>query len=97
MRPDGTIQLDVRATFQTDDGAMIYVTYDGLLVLTPEIGARIFGNEDVPLDEYYFYVTPLLQTGAEQYKWLNNLVCIGRGRATPGAVEYRVWSVQIPD
>ena len=30
IRSDGAIQLDIRATVQTDDGALIYLTYGGL-------------------------------------------------------------------
>ena len=97
VRSDGAIQLDVRATFKTDDGALIYTTYAGLLAFAPDVGAKIFGGQDVPLNDYYFYVAPLFQTGAAEYAWLNQVVAIGRGKAVPGAVEYRVWAVQNPE
>jgi hypothetical protein len=45
MRPDGAVQLDVRATIKTDDGAMIYAYYGGLIVAGPAVFARIFGGE----------------------------------------------------
>ena len=32
VRTDGAVQLDVRATLQTEDGALIYSTYGGLIV-----------------------------------------------------------------
>jgi hypothetical protein len=38
----------------------------------------------------------MFQTGAEKYAWLNQTVAIGRGRAVPGGVEYRVWALRNP-
>ncbi len=93
LRPDGALQLDVRATLRTDDGALIYATYSGLIVAAPEVFARLTQGQEVPLSEYYFYTNPMFQTGAQQYAWLNRLLAIGRGRVVPGAVEYRVWAV----
>ena len=94
VRSDGAVQLDVRATLQTDDGALIYGTYGGLIVAEPAVFGRLLQAEDVPLDEYYFYINPMFQTGAPQYDWLNRLIAIGRGKAVPGGVEYRVWAIE---
>ncbi|MCH8815998.1 MAG: DUF3237 family protein, partial [Chloroflexi bacterium] len=44
--------------------------------------------------EYYFYTNPMFQTGHEKYAWLNGIVAVGRGKITPGAVEYRVWALR---
>jgi uncharacterized protein DUF3237 len=93
VRSDGAIQLDVRGTFQTDDGALIYGTYGGLIIAEPAILGRLLGGEDVPLSEYYFYVNPMFQAGAPQYAWLNKLIAIGRGKVVTGGVEYRIWAV----
>jgi hypothetical protein len=93
VRPDGAVQLDIRATVHTDDGALIYATYGGLIVAEPAVFDRLLQAEDVPLNEYYFYVNPMFQTGAPQYAWLNKLIAIGRGKVVPGGVEYRVWAV----
>ena len=81
---------------KTDDGALIYCTYSGLIVLTPDVGARIFSGQDVPLGDYYFYANPMFQTGDERYAWLNKVIAVARGRAIPGAVEYRAWTVENP-
>ena len=94
VRSDGAVQLDVRGTFQTDDGALIYTTYGGLIVAEPAIFGRLLQAEDVPLDEYYFYTNPMFQTGAPQYAWLNRLIAVGRGKVVPGGVEYRVWAIE---
>jgi hypothetical protein len=93
IRSDGAVQLDIRATVQTDDGAFIYMTYGGLIVAEPAVFGRLLQGDDVPLGEYYFYVNPMFQTGAPQYAWLNKLIALGRGKVVPGGVEYPVWSV----
>ena len=95
IRPDGALQLDVRATVRTDDGAMIYAYYTGYIhpVTT---AMRAAAGEDVPLGEYYFYTAPVFQTGASQYDWLNRTVAVGRGKVVRSGVEYRVWAVVNP-
>lgn len=96
IRPDGDLQLDVRATARTDDGALIYVTYSGILHGLPETIGRAAAGEDVDLSEYYFYTNPMFQTGAAQYDWLNRTVAVGRGKPVKGGVEYTVWAVVNP-
>jgi hypothetical protein len=96
LRPDGFIQLDVRATMRAEDGALIYSWYHGITGDVLKVAGRIFGGEDVPLPEYYSYITPQFQTSAPQYEWLNRAVGLGRGRIIPGGVEYRIWAVANP-
>jgi hypothetical protein len=93
LRSDGAVQLDVRASMRTEDGALIYGYYSGLIIASMAIYGRIFGGEDVPLSEYYFYTNPMFQTAAPQYEWLNRTIAIGRGKVIPNGVEYRVWAV----
>lgn len=94
LRPNGAGELDVRLTLETDDGALIYMTYTGVLDLPPEIARRVFANEDVSPAEYYFRTQPRFETGSEKYGWLNKLVCIGSGIAAPGRVAYRIFAVK---
>jgi Protein of unknown function (DUF3237) len=94
IRSDGAIQLDIRATVQTDDGALVYGTSGGLIVAEPAVVGRLLQGEDVSLGEYYFYTNPVFQTGAPQYSWLNQLIAIGRGKVVPSGVDYRVWAVK---
>lgn len=96
MRPDGAVQLDVRATIKMDDGAMVYAYYTGYIHGPPEVVMKAAAGGDVPLSEYYFYTNPIFQTGAPQYDWLNRTVAVGRGRVVLSGVEYRVWAVRNP-
>jgi len=94
VRKDGVSQLDVRITLRTDDGALIYVTYRGISTLTPEMRQRILEGEAVNPSEYYFRTTPVFETAAEKYAWLNRLVAVGVGRRTRTGVEYSVYAIQ---
>lgn len=89
--------LDVRSLWQTDDGALIYVTYGGRLVI-PAAAAAAF-RDPAKLDSldpsaYYFRICPLFETAAEPYAWLNEIVAVGMGRRTSTGVTYRVFQVE---
>jgi hypothetical protein len=50
--------IDVRATFETDDGAITYVQYFGVLEFTPGIQAALAGESfDLP-DDVNFSIVP---------------------------------------
>jgi Protein of unknown function (DUF3237) len=93
-RPDGVILLDVRATLRTDDSALIYISYRGIFDVAPDILQRIQKGEDVDPSEYYFRTTPVFETSAERYRWLNRIVSVGVGRRTPTGVNYTIYAVQ---
>jgi hypothetical protein len=86
-------ELDVRATFETDDGALLYVTYRGVLKVDAAIAARVMGGEAVSPAEYYFRTAPRIETGHEKYAWLNALVCVGYGWFGPNVVGYRIFAI----
>jgi hypothetical protein len=94
MRPDGVGELDVRGTFRTDDGALVYVTYRGILHAPPQVMARAQAGEKVDPSEYYFRTAPLFQTASEKYAWLNRIQAIGIGRFGPNRVGYRVYALR---
>jgi hypothetical protein len=77
MRADGVGELDVRATFKTDDGALVYTHYKG--VLNPATG--------------YFRTTPRFETASEKYQWLTKIVAVGVGKSGQGAVSYKVYQI----
>lgn len=94
MRKDGASQLDVRITLRTDDGALIYVTYRGISTMAPEVRQRILMGEAVDPAEYYFRTTPMFETAAVKYAWLNKLIAVGVGRRTRTGVVYSVYAVK---
>jgi len=77
LRPDGIGVLDVRATLELEDGALVYTSYSGLADLGPDGYQRFLaGNPPalVPLR-----ITPRYYTGHAAYLWLNRLQCFGVG------------------
>ena len=94
IRPDGVGEIDVRATLQTDDGALIYVTYRGYLTKILELFPRWAAGEQIPHEEYYFVITPYFETSAAQYAWLQQVVVIAMGSLIRGGVSYQVFAVR---
>jgi hypothetical protein len=86
-------ELDVRATIETDDGALIYVSYRGVLKIDQALVQRVIAGEDVSPSEYYFRTSPRFETGHEKYAWLNSTVCVAYGRFGPNLVEYRIFAI----
>lgn len=93
MRPDGVAEGDVRDTYRTDDGHLIYLSYRAIMDLSPSVWERIFKNEPVDPPEYYFRATPCFETGSEKYAWLNRTVAIASGRFFPGGLAYDVFAL----
>jgi len=93
MRPDGMFELDVRAVIETADGAMIAVSYPGLVRMAPAAWARFQSGDKPGPEEYYFRVAPRFEAAAEPYLWLNRALFVGVGYDLPPTPKYRVWEV----
>jgi hypothetical protein len=78
MMPAGNARLDVRLTLKTDDGALVYVTYNGIISHTKESWDRLMKGEVLTSKDHYFMTAPTMQTSAEQYAWLNHVQCVGK-------------------
>jgi hypothetical protein len=76
--PSGVMRLDVRATIKTDDGAVIYLTYNGVIKDTKESEARSEKGELLTFADPYFVIAPTLETSAKKYDWLNGIQSIGK-------------------
>lgn len=93
FRPDGSMSLDVRLTLRTHDGALVYMTYGGRWVMPADSQTEMddpLKRLQVEPKHYYFRINPLFETGAKDYSWLNNIVCIGQGYLVDGGVAYKV-------
>jgi Protein of unknown function (DUF3237) len=76
--PSGAFRLDVRGTIKTDDGALIYISYNGIYQASEEADARASKGEVLTSKDMYFVIAPTLQTSAKKYDWLNSVQCIGK-------------------
>lgn len=80
--PDGTVGLDIRITMETDDGALIYVTYRGRGDFSQGLGAA-------PI-----YTAPLFETGDERYAWLNKVQAVAKGIIEGDKLTYEFYEVR---
>lgn len=76
--PGGAMLLDVRQVVQTDDGAVIYVTYHGR-------ADRTRGT---------YTIAPTFETSDERYVWLNAVQAVGKGRLTDAGIVYEIYEVR---
>ncbi len=87
VRSDGVLELSLRATLETDDGALVALTFDGVRHGPPEVIAALGRGETVDPAACYFCTVPRFEAGAERYSFLNRIVAVGHGEArAPGAV-----------
>ena len=83
LAADGTFQLDVRATLETDDGALILAQYHGRCDLSD------------PATPGPVYSTPRFETGDPRYSWLNKVQLVMKGRVeVPTHITYRIYQVR---
>jgi hypothetical protein len=79
--PDGTGTLDVRATMETDDGALIFAYYQG---------RRDFSEGmEAPL-----YTAPKFETGDERYAWLNKIQAVAKGELVESTLTYEIYELR---
>jgi hypothetical protein len=76
--PGGAMLLEVRQVIETDDGAIIYVTYRGRC-------DRSRGT---------YTVAPTFETSDERYTWLNAVQAIGKGGYVDGRMTYEMYEVR---
>ena len=93
VHPDGAAILDARYTLRTHDGGLIYVNNRGLRHGPPDVLARIARGDEVDPAQYYFRTTPVFETGAANYLWLNTLIAIASGMRRRDAVVLDVYKV----
>ncbi|MDM8162159.1 DUF3237 domain-containing protein [Labilibaculum sp. K2S] len=77
IRPDYAFELDVRLIIDTDDGAVIYVNYSGIIDMNQQ-QVEQYMKGIVP-ENLNIYVRPKFETSHEKYQWLNKACVVGKG------------------
>ncbi len=90
LRPDGVLELDLRVTLRTDDGALIEMSSFGLRHGPPEVIAALSRGETVDPGRYYFRTTPRFETAAPNYLFLNQILAVASGDRRPGGPIYTI-------
>src|SRR6185436_13798006 len=79
LRADGVLELDLRVTLETEDGALIHMASFGLRHGPPDVIAALGRGERVDPSLYYFRTTPRFETSHAKYLFLNRLRAIATG------------------
>ena len=69
QRPDGILELDLRITLETDDRALVHMTFEGI-------------RDDRAPGTPYFRTLPRFETAEAKYSFLNRLLAVGTGEIT---------------
>ena len=98
IRSDGSGALDVRFCLETDDQALLYVHWHGIMRFEPEEQeyAMDFAKPDDPegAHRYYFRTSPRFETSHPKYAWLNNTLCVSKSRTGNGGVIHRIFAIK---
>ena len=78
ITPDGTAAIDVRVLLETDDGALIHLSYQGRLSLADQT----------------VVAAPQFLTGDERYTWLNGVQAIAKGKVDGQTLVYDIHEVR---
>ena len=81
VRTDGVAVLDVRATIQTDDGALIYLYYKGVGDLGPDGYTNFLDGVPPSEDGFALRTNPWFQTAHPDYQWLTRGLFVEVGKA----------------
>ena len=79
IRPDKVAELDVRCTFQTDDGAIFLMKGLGMRHGPDEVIAEIAAGRDVDPALYYFRESMMFEAPCGPHDWLNKIIAVGTG------------------
>jgi hypothetical protein len=93
LRPDRVLELDLRVTLETDDGALIHMTSLGLRHGPAEVIAALARGETVDPSMYYFRTLPRFETGHPKYEFLNRLLAVANGDRRPNGPIYTVHEI----
>ena len=94
LRGDGVLELDLRLTLETDDGALIHMTSFGQRHGPPEALAALARGEVLDPSSYYFRTTPRFETAHPKYSFLNRLLAVSTGDRRPEGPVYTIFEIR---
>ena len=93
VRDDGAWTLNVRVLLETDDGALIGMTYTGIRHGPKDVIDALARGEAVSPNDYYMRAAPVFETASSRYDWLNRIVSVAHGHRIAGGAIYRVFEI----
>jgi hypothetical protein len=93
VRNDSCTKLDVRMILRTTDGALIVMTYTVLRAGSPEVIEKLDKGEAPDPSAYYFRMSPMFETSAKKYDWINRIISVGVGNRLADGPVYSIFEV----
>jgi len=94
LRRDGVLELDLRVTLETDDGALIHMSSFGLRHGPPDVLAALARGEVVDPSSYYFRTTPRFETAHTKYTFVNRLLAASIGDRRAAGPIYTIFEIR---
>ena len=93
-RSDRAMVIDVRLALETDDGALIAMSYVGLSYQrTDEARAAVKQGDLVAYEHTYVRTTPRFETSDPRYEWLNRVIAVANGHRGPDGALYEIFEI----
>lgn len=93
IRSDGVADIQARYVIETESGARILVTSNGLRHGPTEVLERIVRGENVDPALYYFRTVMRFEASDPSLEWLNRIIAIARGKRERLSVSLEVYEV----
>ena len=90
LRSDAVLELDLRIMLETDDGALIHMSFQGLRHGPADVIAALGRGEVVDPSSYYFRTVPRFETSTEKYAFLNRIITVSVGETRPDGAVHRI-------
>jgi Protein of unknown function (DUF3237) len=94
IRSDGAADIKARYTIETDAGALIMVTSEGLRHGPPDVLEKLLRGDNVDPRLYYFRTVMRFETADKSVEWLNRILALARGQREARAVRLDVYEVE---
>lgn len=93
IRADGTADIQARYIIETDAGACILVSSEGLRHGPADVMARLGRGENVDPALYYFRTFMRFETADPAADWMNRILAIAHGQRETNSVRLDVYEV----
>ena len=93
VRGDGAADIQARYTIESEAGARILVTSEGLRHGPPAVMERLARGDTVDPSLYYFRTVMRFETADPSADWLNRILALARGQREANAVRLDVYEV----
>jgi hypothetical protein len=93
VRSDGAADIQARYTIESEAGARILVSSDGLRHGPPAVMERLARDDNVDPAQYYFRTVLRFETADPSADWLNRILALARGQRAANAVRLDVYEV----